>query len=135
MIIKIKLEPDYHSWPLWGLDEQYFDNSELPQYGWIDEIDPKELPLSKKTIERLCAWADLYDSAFFDSDGKEDFNGAGTWDVEQWHFFWKEGFDLWVQLRKELSAEYEVFYNMQVPSEKQRRLLKNPDDLKALQVS
>jgi hypothetical protein len=134
MTIKIRLEPDYRSWPLWGLDEQHFDDSEFPQYGWICEIDPKELPLKEKTIKRLYAWADLYDSGFLDSDGKEDFSGPGNWNEEQQQSFWQEGIDLWVQLQQELGEGYEVFYKVYIPSEKQQRLSKNPDELNTLQV-
>jgi hypothetical protein len=66
-----------------------------------------------------------------DGDGNEDFSEPGLWSEEQWHSFWQEGFDLWIQLQQELGEEYEVFHNMYISSEKQQRLLKSPDELKA----
>jgi hypothetical protein len=108
--IKIKLMTDYYSHPLWGLDS---DN--------IGDIDPKKLPLSQETIDRLENWAATYNailnqedpaSSSFDSPQSEE-------DFEQ------EGIRLWLQVRQELPENYEVWYFSD-------RLQKEVSDLKEL---
>ena len=135
MKIKLKIDPDYHTWGIWGLDLEDMEGREDPPYYWNDIIDPDKLPISQATVQRVNAWAETYDSSFLDSEGNEDFSEPSLWSKEQWQSFWQEGFDLWIQLQQELGKEYEVFYNMYIPLEKKQRLLKSPDELKALQIN
>jgi len=86
---------DYCSYPLWGLDD---DN--------IGDIDPKSLPLSETTIQRLEKWADIYDAIL----NWDDPASSGFASQEAKEAFEQEGISLWLQLRKELSSDYEVLY-------------------------
>jgi hypothetical protein len=133
MTIKLKLDPDYHCLPIWELEKENLDSRGF-FYDWYVIDDLAELPIKEDTAHQLSTWAATYDSSFLDSDGNEDFSGPSCWSDEQWQSFWQEGLDLWMQLRRELGAEYEVFYYAPIPSENQRRLLKNPEELKSLQV-
>ncbi|MGB3754944.1 MAG: hypothetical protein WBA07_01035 [Rivularia sp. (in: cyanobacteria)] len=110
---KIKLMADYGCYPLWWV------NSEK-----IGDIDPETLPLSQETINRLEKWAEMYDeilnedeptlSSFSSNDEQESFE--------------KEGINLWKQLKQELASTYEVVYF----SEKLRKIIANPSELKVL---
>jgi hypothetical protein len=134
MTIKLKLDPDYHCLPIWELEKEDLDSRGF-FYDWYVIDDLAELPIEEDTIHQLSIWATTYDSSFLDSEGNEDFSEPSLWSEEQWQSFWQEGVDLWIQLQRELGEEYEVFYNMYIPSEKRQRLLRNLDELKALQVS
>lgn len=93
MTIKIKLWADYGSWPIWGVDE-------------IDNIDPADLPLSSETIKRLNLWQDSYDQTL-----NQDYPPLSAFPNEKAEIsFQQEGWELWQQLRKELTPDYEVFY-------------------------
>jgi hypothetical protein len=49
MAIKIELMADYQCYPLWWIEPDKVGN-----------IDPKTLPLSQETLNRLEKWADAY---------------------------------------------------------------------------
>ena len=106
MSVRLKLESEYHCFPIWGQDSEYPDLSDIPQYGWTDEIDPADLPLSQATIDRLNAWQDIYDKTFNEEYPSEPFE----WSKQEQEFYETEGISLWEQLQKELGHEYKVFY-------------------------
>jgi len=112
MTIKIKLMPDYCSYPLWGIDP---DN--------IGDINPASLPLSKKTIDRLEKWAATYDAIL----KWDDPASSGFATLEETEKFEREGLGLWHQLREELDPNYEVRYF----SQKLRKVINNPGELMA----
>lgn len=108
MTQKIKLMADYQCWPLWDLQEP-------------DNIHPAELPLSHETIERLLRWSDAYDAIL----NLDDPASSGFESQEAAAAFEQEGIRLWLQLRQELTPDYEVFYF----SEGQHRLFSRPNEL------
>ncbi len=90
----LKLMPDYYCWPLWWAG------------GEIGNVDPKTLPLRKETLIRLDQWADLYDSQLNMADPLS----SNFFSESELAAFEREGVELWLQLREELSPEYEVWY-------------------------
>lgn len=106
MTMQIKLWADYGCWPIWSLDEP-------------DNIEPSELPLTHETIGRLEKWQDTYDATL--NQEYPPLSAFASPEAEQ--TFQQEGIKLWLQLRQELSPEYEVFYKIG------DRLLKHPEEL------
>lgn len=93
-MIKIKMMPDYHCYPLWGaMDEN------------IGNIDPKSLPISKELIKDLTCWAKQYDSTL----NLEDPLNSGFPDENSALLFKKNGEELFLRLKKELGGNYLVF--------------------------
>ncbi len=90
---QIKLMPDYQSWPLWGTGEH------------IGNIDPKSLPLSDETVERLIAWAQTFDAQL-----NWDDPGSTVWTEEFLQKFEQEGLYLWDKLTEELGDGFEISY-------------------------
>lgn len=87
----IKLMPDYGCWPLWS---------------GYDCIDPRDLPLTHETAQRLMQWAAIFDSILNHDDPKES-----VWPSEEaYNAFYQEGFHLWLQLRDELAESHTVWY-------------------------
>ena len=85
--------PDYDCWPLWGVGE-------------ATNIDPKSLPLSPQTIDKLLKWANAYDQTLNqdyppDSDFKSEKERTG---------FNLLGRELLQALKQELGHEYEIIY-------------------------
>lgn len=103
---KIKLMADYQCWPLWDMDEP-------------DNIDPRELPLSDKTIEGLLKWEQSFDAIL----NWDDPVASGFKSEEAAVAFEQEGIRLWLQLRQELAPDYEVHYF----SDKLHKLLTDPN--------
>jgi hypothetical protein len=103
---RIKLWADYGSYPLWGVDE-------------VDNFAPEELPLSSETIADLHQWQDSYDATL--NQDYPPLSGFSSAEVEA--NFKQEGVQLWKQLRQELSAEYEVYYQIN------GQLFKHPSEL------
>ncbi len=110
MTKKIKLMPDYHSYPLWLLGADY------------DNLAPNDLPLSQATIARLDSWAKKYDATLND-DYPPD---SGFASLEDEVIFELEGIILWLQLRQELPTYYEIVYY----SYDLKQLLSHPGDMK-----
>lgn len=93
MAIKIKLWADYGCWPIWAVDE-------------IDNIDPADLPLNSATIKRLNSWQDTYDQTL-----NQEYPPLSAFPNQEAEISFKqEGFELWQQLKAELTPDYEVFY-------------------------
>jgi hypothetical protein len=109
MVERIKLGMDWGSYPVWGVD----DPGDFP---------PEELPLSQPTIERLKSWQASYNSNL---NWDDPMSTPPTSD-EQENAFLKEGLSLWQQLIRELSPEYEVFYDYY------NQLLKTPQELEQI---
>jgi hypothetical protein len=95
MTKKIRLMADYGCDPLWG---------EEPDE--IGDLDPTTLPISQETLKRLEKWVHTYEAIL----NWEDPASSGFPSVEAREDFDKEGISLWLQLRKELSPDYEVLY-------------------------
>ena len=113
---KIKLMPDYFCFPLWGMDE---DN--------LGDIDPKTLPLSQTTIDKLETWAKIYDMTL----NQEDPSLSGFSSQRQKQAFEEEGIELWQQIRQELAKNYEVYYF----SIFQQKVVENPNHLTIVKIS
>ncbi|HAZ44112.1 MAG TPA: hypothetical protein DDW76_03435 [Cyanobacteria bacterium UBA11369] len=111
--IKIKLMTDYFSHPLWGLDP---DN--------IGDIDPKTLPLSQETIQRLEQWAASYNAIL----NQDDPASSGFESPQKEEAFEQEGIRLWLQIRQELPSNYEVWYF----SDRLQREVSDPKELMAV---
>ncbi|HEU4324728.1 MAG TPA: hypothetical protein VFS21_16405 [Roseiflexaceae bacterium] len=109
---KIKLRPDYASYPLWWADER------------VGDIDPEELPLEPDIIRDLIAWSDAYDATFNEEYPPD--SGFPTPDDEI--AFEREGIRLWKELRQRLAPDYDVIYH----SYYLRKTLHSPDELIAL---
>ena len=93
---KIKLMPDYHCWPLWGVGE-------------ATNIDPTTLPLTPETVKRLELWALKYDSQL----NMADPSSSPFMSEPECKEFDKVGRELQKTLQFELGRDYEVtyFYN------------------------
>lgn len=110
---KIKLMADYGCYPLWWVNSKK-----------IGDINPETLPLSQQTINRLEKWADMYDGKL--NEDEPALSGFSS--NEEQEIFEEEGIDLWKQLKKELTSNYEVIYF----SEKLGKTIANPSELKVL---
>jgi len=91
---QIKLMPDYGCWPLWWSGKHPSDN-----------IDPRTLPLSSETIERLTAWSQIFDAQL-----NWDDPGSTIWTAEFLQNFEQEGLHLWDKLSGELGDKFEILY-------------------------
>ncbi len=114
---KIKLIPDYGCHPLWrsaGSDK-------------AGDINPQTLPLKPETIARLEKWAAVFDGLL----NEDDPASSGFPSDKERSAFDGEGIQLWLELRKELSPEYEVLYF----SQQLRQHLAEPKDLDKLLVA
>lgn len=114
---KIKLMPDYGCYPLWWAAGS----------GKAGDIDPTTLPLKPETIVRLEKWAAVFDDLL----NEEDPAASGFPSDKERSAFDGEGIELWLELRKELSPEYEVLYF----SQQLRQHLAEPKDLDKLLVA
>lgn len=110
---KIKLMADYGCYPLWWVSSEK-----------IGDIDPETLPLSQQTINRLEKWAEMYDAKLNEDEPTLSSFSSN----EEQASFEEEGINLWKQLKQELESNYEVVYF----SEKLRRIIANPSELKVL---
>lgn len=113
MYTRIKLMTDYNYYPLWDMDD-------------VGDIDPKELPLSEATIERLLNWQKIYDG-IIDWD---DPASAGFTSAQEEIAFEREGISLWKQLQKELGDEYEIIYFSQL----QQRVVSHLGELEEIVI-
>ena len=109
---KIKLMADYGCYPLWWISSEK-----------MGDIDPETLPLSQQTINRLEKWAEMYDAKL--DEGEPALSRFSSNNEES---FEEEGINLWKQLKQELASNYEVVYF----SEKLRKVIANPSELKVL---
>ena len=109
-MIKIKLMLEYFSHSLWELDA---DN--------IGDIDPKTLPLSSETIAKLEAWANTYNNIL----NWDDPAASGFVSLAEEEEFEREGVRLWLQLKQELPANYNIVYF----SDRLRRVVRDPQEL------
>lgn len=91
----IRLMADYQSWPLWW---------QAPHEP--GDIDPRILPLSDETRDRLRKWSDAYDAILNWDDPAS--SGFATEAEEE--AFEEEGEALWKQLQIELEGQYRVLY-------------------------
>lgn len=108
---RIKLMAEYNSHPIWSMETDS-----------LGPIDPATLPLTQETIVRLRLWVDRYQAQLNMADPANSAFLQGKELVE----FEEEGIRLWLKLREELGPEYAVAYF----SERLRRLLDNPEELK-----
>lgn len=96
-MVKIKLMPDYHCYPLWGMDDDNWGN-----------IRPSALPISKALAEDLMQWAAEYDATL---NGDDPLNSSFSSAQEEWRFK-DQGEKLLDRLRLELGNNYTVVLNM-----------------------
>ena len=106
----IKLNTDYFCHPLWWATP-----------GKVGNIDPETLPLSSETKQQLKNWSNTYNS-ILNLDGPA---ASGFVDEETRNNFEREGICLWMKLKQELEANYEVVYF----SEKLQKVLNSPREL------
>lgn len=92
-MIKIKLMPDYHCYPLWREDDYNFDN-----------IDPYSLPISKILASDLIQWAKEYDATL----NIEDPLNSGFENMEAELSFRNKGENLFERLKLELGNKYYI---------------------------
>jgi hypothetical protein len=90
---KIKLMADYHSYPLWDMEE-------------VGNIDPNELPLSTVLKKHLQSWAECYDETLVIEEPRL----SGFKNELETLAFEEQGKFLWQQIQKELGKTYEIFY-------------------------
>ena len=83
--------PDYHSFPLWGMDSDNFGN-----------INPNSLNLSQHLIKQLTCWAKQYD----DTLNLDDPLKSGFSDESAEVAFTKMGEILLEKLKMELGDDY-----------------------------
>ncbi|MBD1850926.1 hypothetical protein [Leptolyngbya sp. FACHB-711] len=91
MVKRIRLGAEYSCWATWYVDD-------------VGCFDPVKLPISQETLERLNKWQDVFDDTL-DHDYPPDSRFPSEEVAKIWS---REGIRLWVQLQRELSAEYEV---------------------------
>lgn len=97
MIKRIKIMTDYLYFPLWEMDD-------------VGDIDPTELPLSQKTIDRLLKWQNIYDNIMnWDDPASADFASEN-----ELLAFEQEGVNLWQIIQHELGADYQIYYFSQI---------------------
>ncbi len=106
----IKLNTDYFCYPLWWATP-----------GKVGNIDPETLPLSSETKQQLKNWSNTYNSIL----NLDDPGASGFVDEETRNNFEREGICLWMKLKQELEANYEVVYF----SEKLQKVLNSPREL------
>lgn len=92
-MIKIKLMPDYHCYPLWEDSDNNFEN-----------IDPYSLPISKILANDLIQWAKEYDTTL-DID---DPLSSGFKNTEEELSFRHKGENLFERLKLELGSQYSI---------------------------
>lgn len=101
--------PDYQCFPLWDMEEP-------------DNIDPRDLPLKKDTINDLFQWAEKYDAIL----NWDDPALSGFKNKEESNNFEKEGIRLWLLLKEQLNPDYEVYYK----SQKLHKVISDPSQLR-----
>ena len=104
----IKLMADYQSWPLWWSGNEGSGN-----------IEPKSLPISAETVERLNRWSNVFDTQL----NLDDPSTIQPLQGIRLNRFESEGIALWQKLREELSDAYEVVYF----SSLEKKLLSKPE--------
>lgn len=92
MVKRIRLDVDYYCWPTWNVDD-------------VGDFDPATLPVSQETLDRLIKWQSTFDDTL-DHDYPPDSKFSNEEAAQIWS---RERTRLWVQLQRELGAEYEVF--------------------------
>jgi hypothetical protein len=93
MLKRIKLMTDYCCFPLWDLETG-------------DNLNPEDLPLSVQTKKKLTDWATIYDQIL-------DWNNpilSGFKSAQEELSFEQQGWDLAIELQKELGCDYQVFW-------------------------
>ena len=89
----VRLMADYDCWPLWWTNGD-------------GDIDPKSLPLSPATVDRLIRWAEAFDVGLNRKDP-----ASSEWPSEEaYQEFKREGYALWLIVRRELAGDYIVLY-------------------------
>ena len=83
-----------------------------------------ECGIDRDTVKRLDEWRKAYESIL----NWDDPASSGFPSIEAREAFNREGVDLWHQLRKELSLDYEVLYF----SEQLQKNLDHPRELETL---
>ena len=91
-MIRIKLMPDYHCYPLWEEDNNF------------DNIDPYSLPISKTLANDLMQWAKEYDITL---DIDDPLN-SGFKNIESELYFKQKGEYLLERLKSELGSQYSI---------------------------
>ena len=91
---QFKLMADYECWPIWETSEGQYCN-----------VDPAVLGLSERLIDRIEAWADLYDTTY----NKENPAQSGFMSTDAQSQFEHEGLAIWWALQAAL-PEAEVSY-------------------------
>lgn len=93
-MITLKLMPDYHCYPLWGVDDDNWGN-----------IDPHTLPISARLTDDLIQWASEYDNTL----NMEDPLNSGFKNKEEELSFKNKGEKLRKRLESELGNNYSIF--------------------------
>ena len=89
---------DYQCHPLWSVNQEIDEN-----------IDPKDLPLSRDLIHRLERWAELFDKSVNFTDSLDVFNvPKRSNNLERAEEL--EGLRIWIAVRSELTQKYQVLY-------------------------
>ncbi|HEY9908451.1 MAG TPA: hypothetical protein V6D18_12695 [Thermosynechococcaceae cyanobacterium] len=91
IVKRIRLGAEYSCWATWYVDD-------------VGDFNPVKLPISQETLERLNKWQDVFDDTL-DHDYPPDSRFPSEEAAKTWS---REGIRLWVQLQRELGAEYEV---------------------------
>jgi len=111
MVKRVRLMAEYNAYPLWSLETSS-----------IGPINPDDLPLSKETLFLLQGWSKKYQTQLNIADP----TNSAYFNQDELIEFENEGIRLWLKLREELFAEFEVEYF----SEIMQKHLKNPSELK-----
>lgn len=82
---KIKLMADYQCWCLWDIENP-------------TNIDPQSLPLSEELKSRLRAWEETFDKNL----DLRDHTNIGFRSKKEFDLFYDTGWDLFIELKKEL---------------------------------
>jgi hypothetical protein len=93
-MIRIKLMPDYGCWPLWITGPE------------ADNIDPRSLPLSPETINKLESWSGMYDETL-DQNYPPDSRFKTEEERRRFNLLGRE---LLQSLERELGNDYAVTY-------------------------
>jgi hypothetical protein len=93
---KVRLSPDYFCSPIW-----HDDGETSGEYG---DIDPHQLPISRKLAEETMTWAAWFEAGL---DMNDPGNSKGM-TVEEQMAFLAEGGRLLERLRLELGPDFDV---------------------------
>lgn len=91
----IKIMPDYQCFPLWKIDDTGGEN-----------LNPKELPITKDLMGNLINWQNKYDATLNMSDPITSGFKNETEEID----FEKQGIKIWKQMMEEIGDIYQIKY-------------------------